>query len=165
MNKRDNLPAIITNLEDAIRFLQKSVSIHRFDLVKKEDIGTGEGKKQPVWNVYIFPPTRDHHALREWKDFIQRITFVTNSNGAGKTTRIFCCTVCRSEDHPGGMCPYPNQEGWIALTPTHSPTLENILNQPEPPQKGRYTSARGRGTSSNRSRANNVRGGRNPHKP
>ena len=90
VNKRDNLPAIITNLEDAIRFLQKSVSIHCFDLVKK-DIGTGEGKKQLVWNVYIFPPTKDHRALQEWKDFIQRIMFVTEP--IQLLFHLWCCVI------------------------------------------------------------------------
>ena len=164
VSHRDNLPLVISRLEDAMRYLRKSISVHRFDLVKKEDIGTGEGRKQPVWNIYIFPPTKDHGALRNWKRFIQGITFVTDSNGAGKTTKIFCCTVCRSEDHPGGMCPYPSQEGWISPPPAHSPALDSILNQPDPLQKNRTPAARGRGAPSHRSRGHNGRGGRNTHK-
>ena len=160
---RDNLPAIITKLEDAIRYLRKSITVQRLDLVRKEDIGTGEGKVQPTWNVYIFPPTRNHLALREWRKFIRNITFITDSNGAGKTTKIFCCTTCRSEDHPGGMCPYPSLDGWIAPAPAHSPALEGIINRPDSSQSGRNSNARGRGAPNNRSRAHKSRGGRKPH--
>ena len=47
-NYRDNIPEAIKNLDDALRFIHTSITVKRLNLVKKEDIGTGEGKTQPV---------------------------------------------------------------------------------------------------------------------
>lgn len=162
---KDNIPTPINNIETAICFLRSSVRIKHLNLVKKEDIGTGEGSSHPAWNLYIFPPTTNNITLREWRTLIQRTTFVTNTNRAGKTLRLFKCSICRSIDHPGGTCPYPTQRGWTPPTPTTSPTLVDLLNPPQPSNeqpnarngnrgRGRTGNIRGRGQRAAGNRAN-----------
>ena len=158
-NNKDNIPTIIiNNIEDTLRYLRKSITIRRMDLKKREDIGTGEGEGRPAWNLYMYPPTQDHKAMRTWRLLIRKTTFVTESNGAGRTHKIFTCTTCRSTDHPGGMCLFPKENGWNDPTPTHSQTLEDLLN-PTPRGNPRGTGARGRGIrASSRGRGSAGRG-------
>ena len=144
-NYRDNIPETIRNLDDALRFIRTSITVKRLNLVKREDIGTGEGKTQPVWNIYMFPPSRNEEIMREWRSTIRRVVFVTDSNGAGRTMKTFSCTICRSEDHPGGMCPYPDQQGWKTPTPTTSPALDAILGQTQITRNARTATRGGRG--------------------
>ena len=148
-NNRDNIPETIKNIEDAIRFIRTSITVKRIDLVKKEDIGTSEGKAQPVWNVYIFPPSKDEQAMREWRAYLRRTVFVTDSNGAGRTTKIFSCATCRSEDHPSGMCPYPTQQDWKPPTPTTSTAVEAILGPTHNAREDRTANHGGRGGQTN----------------
>ena len=155
-NNKDNLPNIIKCMDDALRYLRKSITIQRFDLVKRKDIGTESGKGNPAWNVYMYPPTTNHNALRDWRSLISKIVFITNENGAGRSTKKFSCMVCRSIDHPGGMCPFPKQQGWNAPAPTNSPALDDLLNASQP--QGRGHTARGRGFPNDRSRGNRGRG-------
>ena len=61
---RNNIPQPLNvSVQEAARFLQASAVIRHLDLVKREDIGTGEGKGHPAWNVYIAPPTTNQAAL------------------------------------------------------------------------------------------------------
>ena len=155
---KDNTPAVINNIEDTLRYIRKSITIRRMDLKKREDIGTGKGEGHPAWNLYIHPPTRDHAAMRTWRQLIRRTAFVTDSNNAGRTHKIFMCTTCRSIDHPGGMCPFPEKNNWIAPAPTHSQTLEDLLG-PTPHGNPHGPSTRGRGNRGNgRGRGNTGRG-------
>ena len=161
-NHRDNIPDTIKDIEDAIRFIRTSIIVKRIDLVKKEDIGTGEGRAQPVWNVYIFPPSKDEEAMREWRAYLRRTVFVTDSNGAGRTTKTFSCTTCRSEDHPSGMCPYPDQQDWKTPTPTTSTVVEAILGPTHNTRENRTGNCGGRGSQMNGRGKNAIsRRGRN----
>ena len=108
MNYRDKIPKAIKNLDNALCFICTLITVKRLNLIKKEDIGTGKGKTQPVWNIYMFPPLRNKEIMREWRHTIRRVVFMTDSNGADRTTKTFSCTICQSEDHPGRMCPYPD---------------------------------------------------------
>ena len=156
-NNKDNIPSVITNIEDTLRYLRKSITVQRMDLKRREDIGTGEGGDHPAWNVYICPPTKNHEALRTWRKLIRNTIFATDDYNAGRTYKIFMCTTCRSTDHPGGMCPFPKLNNWTAPTPTHSQTLEDLLN-PNPRGNPRGTGTRGRGTTTNgRGRGNGGR--------
>jgi len=152
-NHRDNVPKAIINIDDVLRFVCLSITVKRLNLLKREDIGTGVGKPTPVWNVYIFPPTKDQSAMREWREIIRKTGFVTAANRLGSTNRIFNCKICLSEDHPAGMCPYPSQRGWIAPTPpptiAPSPVVEAITNPVQPNRDARTSAHRGRGTQSN----------------
>lgn len=127
----DKIPApLSTNVQESIHFLQASTVVHRLDLVKREDIGTGEGRGHPAWNVYIALPSSNQNALTDWTATIRRVKFVTASYGAGESRKIFLCSICRLIDHPGGMCKFPSQADWITPLPTSSPALDSILNLP-----------------------------------
>ena len=165
-SNNDNFPSPVTNMDLMLRFLCKSVKAECLNLIRREDIGTGEGEAHPVWNIYIFPPTTDSTKLRDWRTFIQKITFATDTNGAGSTYKIFQCTVCRAVDHPGGMCLFPGQRGWNTPPPKVSPTLESLLNPSNGSDNDRNNNTRGRGRGqrgNNRGRHNNpAKGTRNP---
>ena len=63
----------------------------------------------PVYNVYIFPPTRDPERLLRWRKWIAKQTFFTENYGVGvKHDFSFNCIHCKSIDHPAGLCPYTN---------------------------------------------------------
>ena len=132
-NHRDRIPAPLNvNVQEAARYLAASTTVRRLDLVRKEDIGTGEGKGDPAWNVYIAPPTSNFPILLEWIALIRATKFVTIKNNAGTARKPFTCTVCHSEDHPGGMCNFPAQPDWITPPPTDSPALSNLLSTTQP---------------------------------
>ena len=157
-NHRDNVSDTIINIDDVLRFVRSSITVKHLNLLKKEDVGTGVGKPTPVWNVYIFPPTKDQVAMREWRGIIRKTRFVTAMNRSGSTNRIFNCTVCLSEDHPAGMCPYPSQRGWVAPTPlptTAPPVVEATANPVQSNRDARTSTRRGRGAQSS-SRGRNA---------
>ena len=129
---RNNIDDTIISIDDALRFIRSSIRVKRLNLLKKADINTGLGKPTPVWNIYFYPPTTDQTAMRDWRDIIRRTRFVTDVNRAGYTCKPFNCTVCHSEDHPAGMCPYPSQQGWTVPTP---PLPTQLLHPPPPPPK------------------------------
>jgi len=156
---KDNIPALIQDIETTLRYLRSSIEVKCLNLVKKEDIGMGEGQSHPAWNVYIYPPSKNNAALREWRTTIQNTTFATDSNKAGKTFKLFRCAICRSIDHPGGMCPYPSQQGWIPPTPT---VIDEILNANNPPRVNREARPNTRGRSAGpNGRGRNATGNRN----
>lgn len=159
---QDNIPKPIESMETTLRYLRSSIVIRRFNLLKKEDVGTGAGESYPAWNVYIQPPTTIPSALDEWRAAIQSFTFVTKEDGAGRTYKIFKCTVCRSSDHPGGLCPYPPHPKWASPTTTTSLAAESLLNPPQQQNDNRNpaTRGRGRGTASNQRGRSNAAPGR-----
>jgi len=149
---RDNIEDTIVNIDDALRFIRSSIRVKRLNLLKKDDIDTGLGKPSPVWNIYLFPPTTDQIAIREWRDIIRKTKFVTDVNNAGRTVKLFNCTVCHSEDHPAGMCPYPAQPGWTAPPPIPNaipPAVATTSNPVQHTNDARTTTRRGRGGQSN----------------
>ena len=156
----DNTPTIVKDIEVVLGYLRNSIVVRRLNLVKKEDIGTGEGRSHPAWNVYIFPPTVDQVALSEWRAIIRKVVFVTTDNGAGRTYKLFKCMVCQSIDHPTGMCPYPSQPDWSPPASTSSPVLNDLLNTTQPRGNGRSASNRGH----NGNYHSNTRGGLNANR-
>jgi hypothetical protein len=160
----NNTPSLVVDIEDILGYLRNSIVVRCLNLVKKEDIGTGEGKSHPAWNVYIFPPTKDHAALADWRTIIRNTIFVTADNGAGRTYKLFKCLVCQSVDHPTGMCSYPSHPGWTPPMSTNSPALDDLLNSTHSRDNGRNANNRGptRGNpTTSRGRANTGRGRRN----
>lgn len=159
---RDNIPhPMNSSVHEALRFINASVVIKRFELVKKEDIGTGE-EGHPAWNVFIAPATNDHTALKDWIAKVRLVTFATEANGAGTSKRIYTCSICHSEGHPGGMCEFTKAPGWINPAPANSPALESLINATQTAlatrpvirkqvasayPRGRGTNARGRSST------------------
>lgn len=92
-NCRDNIPDSFLPIDDTVKYLRKTITIEYLELVGRRDVGTGEGKGHPAWNLYIEPPTTSSEALQEWRKLIRRFDFVTMTNGAGLTYRNFRCTV------------------------------------------------------------------------
>ena len=148
----DNIPDAFRSMDDRVEFMRRTVDIEHLDLVRKEDIGTGGGKSHPAWNVYVHPPTLNRAGLQEWRRLIRSISFVTLSNCAGATYKIFHCAVCQSENHPAGMCRLPEQKGWTKPATPATVTNTNPANLPPNTREGGPS---GRG---NRSNVGNNRG-------
>ena len=159
---RDNIESAIINIDDALRFIRSSIRVKRLNLLKKDDIDTGLGKPSPAWNIYFYPPTTNQTAIREWRDIIRRTKFVTDVNREGRTVKIFNCSVCHSEDHPAGMCPYPTQPDWAPpATTTTTPPVPTASTHVQPNDDARTTTRRGRsGQSSTRGRTASNRKGK-----
>ena len=139
---RDNVPDTFRSMDDTVKYLRKTIVVEHLELVRKEDIGTGGGKAHSAWNIYISPPTRNHQGLREWRSLIRKVSFVTPSNSAGRTYKIFRCSTCRSESHPGGMCRLPDQPGWKKPPPTQAGASTNT---PGPSTAGHVNALSNRG--------------------
>ena len=161
VNNRDNISNAFTTMDEMVTFLSKTITVERLDLVKKELIGTGEGKAHPAWNLYMHPPTRKVEGLYKWRDLVSDISFVTLSNRSGSTQRTFLCIVCRSENHPTGMCRFPDQPGWVTPPPPTQTTPANgsfpsTNNRGGPPTyrggRGNTNGGRGRATTRGRGR-------------
>jgi len=163
---RDNVSEDIINIDNVLRFIRSSIIVKRLNLLKRQDIGTGIGTPTPAWNVYLFPPTKDQPAMREWCDIIRKTRFTTVMNKEGTTAaKLFSCTTCLSVDHPAGMCPYPSQPDWISPTPAPAPTptlpvvappVQTNRDNRAPPRGGRgaTTNSRGRNATSRKGRTN-----------
>ena len=158
-NHRNNIPSPLNNsVQESSRFLKASIVIRRLDLVKKEDIGFDEAKGHPAWNVYIAPPTKDHNAFRKWVDLIRSVRFITKGNSAGTTKKIFTCSICRSKDHPGGMCPFPSTQGWSTPSPPCPSPIEDIIPVPTSHPTSRNEVVRRSSARATASRPNSARG-------
>ena len=160
---RDNIPAPIRDVDSCLRYLRASIEVKRLNILSQKDIGTGLGQSYPAWNVYICPPTNDHLAMKKWRETIRDTTFATFINGTGSTVKLFKCTICRGIDHPTGMCPFPNQPGWVKNSPDISPAIDAILNanQDNDGARGPRPNTRARGaTHTTRGRSLATRGNR-----
>lgn len=121
------------------------------------------------WNVYCDdPPQMPIDSFFQWVALIRDLSFPTEDFGSGcmrtfiqkdrgtAVDRQFHCVACKSTDHPTGLCPFPNLEGWLGPTPAmedHSlPGLQGLHISNIPPARGR---GRGRG---NMRRASGGRG-------
>lgn len=108
------------------------------------------------WNVYCDdPPPMSIDSYFQWTALIRDLSFPTEDFGSGcmrtlvqkdrGTTidRQFHCGACKSTDHPVGLCPFPNLEGWLGPTPaTEDHGLQglqglHISNAPPPRGRGR----------------------------
>ena len=161
VNNCDNISNTFTTMDKVVGYLSKTITVEHLDLVKKELIGTGEGKAHPAWNLYIYPPTLKVEGLHKWRDLVSDISFVTLSNRSGTTQRTFQCIVRRLENHPTGMCRLPDQHGWVMLPPPTQATNNNgpypsITSYRGPPThrggRGNMTGGRGRTTARGRGR-------------
>ena len=125
VNNRDNISNTFTTMDEVVGYLSKTITVECLDLVKKELIGTSEGKVHPAWNLYMYPPTLKAEGLHKWRDLVSDMSFVTLSNRSGTTQRTFQCMVCRSENHPTGMCRLPDQPGWVTPPPPNQAATTN----------------------------------------
>ena len=103
---RDNLPGSYS--EERVRmYVRNSVRVELLHVV-----APNTKILTPVYNVFIFPPTRDPKKLLQWRKWLWKMSFYTAEHGVGERYEYpFSCIHCKSIDHPGGLCPYTEGAG------------------------------------------------------
>ncbi|KAJ7052458.1 hypothetical protein C8F01DRAFT_1332159 [Mycena amicta] len=122
-----------------------------------------------VWNVYLsITPDMPFDLWLAWVGLLRGLAFSIHRSGRGECRtgdKQFKCSGCKSCDHPAGMCPYPNIEGWLgpsaATVAADDKTLANFDLAPTAVAAGTSSSGRGRGMGPTRGGSRGgYRGGR-----
>ncbi|KAK7687255.1 hypothetical protein QCA50_009760 [Cerrena zonata] len=92
----------------------------------------------PVANLYIGSPTTDIVIWMEWQSFLRSVIFTSSFHGNGTVMDMWKCGKCHSDDHPSGVCPFPNVEGWLT-------NLGGPSNNTNQNPRGGYNGNRGGG--------------------
>ena len=97
----DNLPDGRT--EEAARiFIRNSVRVKTLEVYVP-----GIKALNPVYNIYMYPPTANTERLDRWREWTARLKFHAGPNGVGTRYQFrFKCIHCKSIDHPSGLCPH-----------------------------------------------------------
>ena len=98
---RDNFPTSWAE-EQVGKYVQDSVKISVLHvIVPTTKVLT------PVYNLFIFHPTRNPDSLLQWRRWIAKLSFFAGEYGVGERYEyMFNCVHCKSVDHPGGLCLY-----------------------------------------------------------
>lgn len=149
--RSDRVAAMIDQLRSSHRTLSevplrvardaivRSMEIKVFHITEVEPYSNNH-VSTPVVNLYISSPTTDTVTWMEWQSFLRNIVFTSSFNGNTTVMDMWKCGKCHSDDHPSGVCPFPNVEGW--LTNLGGPTNNNANNQTP---RGGYNGNRGGG--------------------
>lgn len=73
---------------------------------------TPGGAPSPRWNIYVTPPTARIAAWTKLKTYVDELIYPSTLSGTGTTRKLFVCTICHSRNHPRGLCPFPDTQGW-----------------------------------------------------
>ncbi|KAF9455608.1 hypothetical protein BDZ94DRAFT_1316037 [Collybia nuda] len=121
-----------------------------------------------VWNVYCdSPPPLPFDKYIQWIKLIKGLNFPTEDFGAGQMRSMdhrgvdkqFHCTGCKLCDHPTGLCPLPDIQGWLG--PAHATEDFSLLDN-HPPQP---ENIQGRRKGQNRGGCGHGRGPQNRGRP
>lgn len=94
-------------------------------VLKVVPIKLKDGKHAPAVNMYI--PTIGQVGTKRWERIlgaVKSLNFTTSLFGSGIYGRGFRCIGCRGMDHPAGMCPFRDLEGWHEICGINSDTLD-----------------------------------------
>lgn len=133
MANRDNLPSSYSD-EQVFNYIRDSIRVELLIIklpVTKVDM--------PVYNLYIFPPTKTPIRLDNWRRWFDKQKYYAGVYGVGEKYEYkFKCFHCKSIDHPAGMCPYAMGSG-NGTTPGDSDDddLLPIKDMPNPGPKGK----------------------------
>lgn len=93
----------------AQKAIQKMADSARSELL---NFRTPGGAPSPRWNIYVSSPTSRIAAWTKIKEYVDELTYPSTLSGIGVTRKFFQCTLCYSYNHPRGLCPFPNIQGW-----------------------------------------------------
>ncbi|KIJ34462.1 hypothetical protein M422DRAFT_782893 [Sphaerobolus stellatus SS14] len=60
----------------------------------------------------ITPPSKNKDRHAQWLKLMTGATYTIGA-GVGSAIRPYFCQVCKANDHPTGLCEYPDTPGWI----------------------------------------------------
>jgi hypothetical protein len=100
----DNLPMTFTE-EQVQVFVRNSIRVELLQVIEPLD-----SILLPVYNLYIYPPTRIHRSLENWRKWLAKQTHFAGQYGVGERYGYeFSCVRCKSIDHPEDLCPYSKE--------------------------------------------------------
>lgn len=73
---------------------------------------TPGGAPSPRWNIYVTSPTSRIGAWTKIKEYVDELIYPSTLSGTGTIRKLFHCTICHSRNHPRGLCPFPDIQGW-----------------------------------------------------
>ncbi|KAF9455383.1 hypothetical protein BDZ94DRAFT_1369154 [Collybia nuda] len=126
-------------------------------------IRTSKTTNKVVWNIYcVNPPPLPFNKYIQWAKMIKGLNFPTEDFGAGRMrstdhrgiNKQFHCAGCKSCDHPTGLCPLPDIQGWLG--PAHATEDLSLYDQ----HTTHTESNRGRGRGQSRGGRGRSRGTR-----
>ncbi|KAJ7714016.1 hypothetical protein B0H16DRAFT_1619709 [Mycena metata] len=153
LSRRDALPAHVPP-QEARRALLDTLQVHPITFTT----GAGANAVQSLqWRVYMHPPTHNEQALASIVAVFQNVTVATfQSVGYASATRHYC-RMCRSIDHPTGLCPIPLAPGYAG------PSIADVIARFAALNNSNNNRGRGRGrggASQGGNRGGNRGGGR-----
>ncbi|TFK63675.1 hypothetical protein BDN72DRAFT_927404 [Pluteus cervinus] len=90
---------------------------------------TGSQKTIPLFNFYINSPTNDPDLYEKWLEHLRKKAY-TSIYGTGRPRNDYHCNICKTWDHPAGLCAYPECPGWLGPThPTHPSTVTSAADE------------------------------------
>ncbi|KAJ7125861.1 hypothetical protein C8R46DRAFT_1050063 [Mycena filopes] len=135
LRRRDALPAHVPP-EQARAALLDSIQVHPMAITKDATVHF-------AFRVYMETPTHNADGVKEIFDAFQLLRF-RSFESLGTPHEGYYCRMCRSIDHPTGLCPYGLAPGWLGPTIATVTAFYATYNN-----RGR---GRGRGGSGGRAR-------------
>lgn len=89
--------------------IQKMIDSVRSELL---DFRSPGGAPSPRWNIYVTSPTTRIAAWPKLQEYMYELTYPSILSGTGIPRSLFVCTLCHSSNHPRGLCPFPDIQGW-----------------------------------------------------
>lgn len=112
---------------------------------------TPGGAPSPRWNIYVTPPTSRIAAWTKIKEYVDELIYPSTLSGTGIVCKLFYCTICHSHNHPRGLCPFPDIQGWNG--PQHAERNSDPATRES--NRGRGRNWVGAGRQSDRTRFHN----------
>ncbi|KZV86667.1 hypothetical protein EXIGLDRAFT_774420 [Exidia glandulosa HHB12029] len=88
------------------------------------------------WQIHGLVPTSDTEAHARFRRvFAKNVSVVTAYDGYSSTPeKPFKCSICRSIEHPQGLCPLPKQPEWYGFVPRERGFIdpEEVKDEDEP---------------------------------
>ena len=94
--------------------------------VVKINIQVTGGKQTPAYNVYASGCfIRIPKLWTDIRTYLSNLPYGVHKIGRGKAQiGQFDCKICHAADHPRGLCPFPNIQGWKGPTGVPEPTTD-----------------------------------------
>jgi hypothetical protein len=113
---RDAAPPALTPSQVKERIID-SIQVVGLDYANPGNTGTFT----TIWNVYLSSPTNNPTYHEEWISILLENEYTGEFEGQGIPYLPLPCSVCKSNDHTTGVCPFPQLPGWRV----HTSLLEN----------------------------------------
>ena len=94
-------------LDHVMTALLDSIEVHVFFIEERDR------PRIPVANLYMDSPTAKADQWTLWQGYLRDIEYTTQLHGCGVKRELWKCSGCHGDDHPRGLCPFPQLSGWM----------------------------------------------------